>query len=568
MNQAAPAGQVQVDEKLRWSFRDFLWGDVPWLFGLLRVPVKLIVALFVALLLHESFAAWRLSVTQDDATALAELFTGISAESGELGRTVPPKGAGYKRVAFCLEAKPQVEGGCPEARADTRLNEADVASGLGYRVLGVTDEGEKLLTSGAFFRVKKHFGLISEGHIEESTDTLLRRLELALFNGPAVHASEIKLCAGTRTLLSGPQCGVTGWVGYLLGAETAELVVPPAASTAAATPAAEAPAAPAAEAPVAAAAATQATEELKRNTILTRLIGDLRIASMFVGPVQFGTLAIFCYALLETLGLWLRWVAPGDRLRFALGPTQMADTVKVLGKSRVLSISDRMMIAAMRVVKRTTDEPKQPRQRAAGGVPPEGSTDELTPDTEFVEVLSSYRDYLHEEAVGRQDALEMLGDTMLKLAFLGTVYGISAALFSARGLDTADPILRLSTKAAMYAGIGLGFGTTILGIACSIVAAIFRTNLAASWSNEIGAAYQRILKAGRGGVENIAKDAAKKSLEVIDPPIPRENRFKTVELLGVIVIVALLAAVSFVLREEIGQVISVIQTFVGGLNGG
>lgn len=562
MNQAAPAGQVQVDEKLRWSFRDFLWGDVPWWTGLLRVPLKLILALFVALLLHEGFAAWRLSVTQDDANLLATSFTGISADAHGLAVTVAPKSAGYEHVAFCLEAKPKVDGACSNAEGDTRLNEADVVSGLGYRVLGATSGDPKLLTSGAFFRVKKHFGLISEGHIEESTDTLLRRLELALFNGPTVHASDIKLCAGTRTLLSGEQCRITGRVGNLLGAETAELVLPPTDLAAAAAPVAEAPAAPGAEAPVAAEAAA-----LERDTRLTRLISDLRIASMFVGPIQFGTLAIFCYALLETLGLWLRWVAPSDRLRFALGPEQVAATLNKLSQVRVLSINDRMMIAAMRVVKRSKEEPK-PRHRAAIPVPPDDTTAELTPDAEFVEVLSSYRDYLHEEAAGRQDALEMLGDTMLKLAFLGTVYGISAALFSARGLDTADPILRLSTKAAMYAGIGLGFGTTILGIACSIVAAIFRTNLAASWSSEIGAAYQRILKAGRGRVATVVEGAPEESFDSIDRTTRRRDRITTVQMLGLLVVAAILVVGAFVLREQIADVISAFQRILGDFNAG
>ena len=44
---------------------------------------------------------------------------------------------------------------------------------------------------------------------------------------------------------------------------------------------------------------------------------------------------------------------------------------------------------------------------------------------EFVSIHSSYRDFLQEDAIARQDFLETLGDTMLKLAFLGTVYGIS-----------------------------------------------------------------------------------------------------------------------------------------------
>jgi hypothetical protein len=530
-----------------------MWGDVPWLAGLLRVHIKLIVALVVALVLHEGFAAWRLSVSTADAEKLVTTFSQISDDPHGLAGTKAPKDAGYDRVAFCLEVNPATGIGCKNTKDDTRLNEAGVASGLGYKILGVSGEAEQMLTSGAFFRVRKHLGLISEGHIEESIDTLLRRLELALFNGPKANASDVKLCTGTRTLLNGSQCRITGRVGYLVGAETAELLTPKAEAV---RPTAE---------PV----ATPAAAELVRDTRLIEIIGELRIASMFIGPIQFGALAIFCYALLETLGLWLRWVAPGDRLQFALDPAAVAETVGQLRNARVLSISDRMMIAAMRVVKRTKEEPPSvPARGDAISVPPGGPVAELTPDGEFVEVLSSYRDYLHEEAAGRQDALEMLGDTMLKLAFLGTVYGISAALFSARGLDTSDPILRLSTKAAMYAGIGLGFGTTILGIALSIVAAIFRTNLAASWSNEIGAAYQRIFKAGSDRVAIVVTDTREEDLGILDKAAPRKDRITPVQLLGLIVVVALLAAAAFVYREQIADLFSVIRKLLGENNVG
>src|SRR5262249_18521208 len=115
---------------------------------------------------------------------------------------------------------------------------------------------------------------------------------------------------------------------------------------------------------------------------------------------------------------------------------------------------------------------------------------------EVVSTVESYRVYLLDDAASRQEPLETLGDTMLKLAFLGTVYGISVALFSARGLDTADPITKLAAKAAMYSGIGVGFGTTLVGIFLSIVAAQMRSNLSTAWAGEIGAAYRLILDFG------------------------------------------------------------------------
>lgn len=514
----------------------YAWGDVFWPIALTRTILKVALALLLALIVHEGFLVSRLEVSKEDSEALAKAFNTISSDSRGITNIHPSKDADYKRVYFCLEAKQDIVGGCARNPAETtRLSDREVVAGLGYKIFGATsNSSSRLLTSGVFFHVEKHAGLVSQAHIEESIDTLLRRLELALYNSPNAHASDIKLCTGTRSLLTGAECEQTGKVGYQLGADSADLI--------------------------------SANPSLARNTLLPDIISRLRIASMFIGPVQFGTLAIFFYAMIETVGLWLRWVAPPDRIK-NLAAERVAASLRALRRNRVRSIRDRLMVAAMEVVKRADDVGPKDEDK------PTNLSSKLAPRTEFVEVLSSYRDFLHEEAVGRQDALEMLGDAMLKLAFLGTVYGISAALFSARGLDTADPILKLSTKAAMYAGIGLGFGATILGIACSIIAGVFRSSLAAGWSREIGAAYQMVLETGIPKL-TVAVEATNREeiVDVLDVPpspgeeIPASSKLGTTELLGLLVLLAIGLLAAYLFRDKIGEGFTILFNHLGGSN--
>jgi hypothetical protein len=152
-----------------------------------------------------------------------------------------------------------------------------------------------------------------------------------------------------------------------------------------------------------------------------------------------------------------------------------------------------------------------------------------------VETLESYRNFLQDEAVSRQDILEVLGDTMLKLAFMGTIFGISSALFFARDLDTADPIEKLLAKAGMYAVIGVGFVTTLVGL--SIVASLMRSNLSTRWLNEIGTAYRLILDYGSGRLREFAKNLLPetKTFLINGPRDKRSTTIDTLKLLGLIV---------------------------------
>ncbi|TBY04243.1 MotA/TolQ/ExbB proton channel family protein [Rhizobium laguerreae] len=499
------------------QFVELGWGDTAGISAFSRTAVKILAALFLAWLLHEGLARTFLTLTPDKANEVAKLFEDVSKAIPS-----PPAKADYKSVEICIYSKPPAANGCKPTGETDPLGEG-VTSGLAYEINGVmADSSQRLLATGTFFRVEK-IGIISEGRIEESIDTLLRRVEIALFNGPTIFATGIKLCAGTRTLAEQGPCAQSAKLGSRLGLTSAELLPAQAVSD----------------------------QEAEQRKILPGIIGNFRLASMFFGPIQFGTAAIFFYSLIETFGLWARWIAPADRLDLSMPPDAIAaEIVKIQQETDsrpggfVLSLHDRLMVSAMAAEDRTdTDDPAMDGSR-------------FSPRKGFVEVLSSYRDFLQEDAVGRQESLEMLGDTMLKLAFLGTVYGISAALFSARGLDTADPVLRLATKASMYAGIGLGFGTTIVGIALSIIAAIFRTNLAANWNREIGTAYQAIFREDPKIVLNAAEKVDKKTIVRMNSPTPKPPSITLLQTVGVAVVILGIIALLVISRGWIWTLVA------------
>lgn len=205
---------------------------------------------------------------------------------------------------------------------------------------------------------------------------------------------------------------------------------------------------------------------------LVQHLQHVRWGAFLLGPIQLLTLAVFFFTAIETAGLLLRWLgAPSyvaalvdTGLRVPLEPQDKAEfdrKLETASAQRVRAFVDRFLEKA------------------------------LSPSTTAAETrLRNYRDMLVDDCTTHIDMLEMLGDTMLKIAFLGTVFGIGNSLFEARNLDAADPLDRLGAKSAMYAGIGMGFGATLVGIFLSIIAAKLRTGLSAAWLAGIDRAWR------------------------------------------------------------------------------
>jgi hypothetical protein len=485
------------------SVINFLWGDVGALPAIFRTILKVSLAILFGWFIHEQvLLPWFFAISDSEINILETEFSKASA------KLVLP---GTPETRVCLISTRKSEQ--PEcSKFELRKYSGPV---LAYEIWQAAGTDWKRVQSGQFFDVSQSTWLpISSVEINSSVDAFLRAVEAVAFNAGKT-PTQLELCAATRTLLEDSKCKITSDIQQILRGEVAP------------------------------------GEAADPGSLKSQTDG-VRLGALFIGVVQFGTLCIFLYAAVECVGLWLRWVSPRDVLytvveRGGVGFIDVGDedtlraAVARFSRSRNRSLGDRLfarvLVAGARRPQRTdlTDNDA-----------------DLEANQGLIATLESYRNFLQDDAVARQESLEVLSDTMLKLAFMGTVFGISKALYSARGLDTADPLARLLAKSEMYSGIGIGFGATLVGILLSIVAATIRSGLSESWMREIGTAYRLILDYGVPGFRASASMLRKEELALLGPPPPRKQK-KRLGILGVIgllvVIVLAFLLVRFALLE-------------------
>ena len=373
-------------------------------------------------------------------------------------------------------SKEELEGS--RSSVDSAMSKAQLRSKFG---LSVVSEGgatklqyswrrENAVASGSIFTIEKELGVISHPKIEDSVDVMTRRLERIEFMSSPDSFAESKLCFGSSKQLSADQCSKTAQVRAALN-----------------------------------------------DRGVGGIISKVRIFALVLGPVQWLTLVVFFFALQEALGLWIRWVSPKSKLLPDVEKminslpkgnddayvTAAAKSVDELHGSRGVGILDRFFVKAISVSASDMDDDQ--RRNAVR------------------EALSNYRDYLQDDATARQDILDVLSDTMLKVAFMGTVFGISVSLFSARELDSAEPLVRMTAKSYMYAGIGMGFGATLVGIVLSIVSAKFKNVLFEAWSSKINQSYRWATEFNERQLYRISPKINDK-LSVPLAPVPRARK--------------------------------------------
>lgn len=423
------------------SLMDLLWGDSSGLMSVIRGAIKWAAALVVALALHEFLLLWVLQ-PGSSWDELQASFRGsnerLAAEKVKL-KAEPTKGP--PAITICLYGswKIQKDLQCPSLPEPTIF-------GLGYLVLR---DGQ--VTTPEPRRFFFAHGFPSEIVIEASLEMLLRDVERSALNVPGTSDVSLMLCAGTRELANEDGCKVMARIREGLSSRIGSLDVQ---------------------------------------------IDRIRIRALFFGPFHYLTLAVFVFAMIESLGLYVRWVRPSPTLyevkEGALQLNSTSNDVVTFSKTLVQSLGDQLFYQALLASPRAELE----KGRSRDADQKSHDTDVTVLSGDVIGSIESYRNHMVDDAASRQEPLETLGDTMLKLAFMGTVYGISAALFAARQLDTADPVEKLLAKAEMYSGIGVGFGTTLTGIILSIIAAQVRSIVSGAWSYQVGRAYELIMSYG------------------------------------------------------------------------
>jgi hypothetical protein len=403
-----------------YGLRDRLWGDdVGLLIGLLRLAAKMLLAGMLAwvfqwglvyFIFHLS-AADIDSMNRDIQQALDKKEIPVIVVLANQSRSGDPG------LSYTLSKK--------NAAADGTANDLYDLEPLGW---GIS---------------------ITRPKIEDSLDVMLRKIERVWL----ADNRELKLCAETRKVLDKIYCDDTEYVRETLADEA-----------------------------YASAATTwknpwnflkdlfsKKSDASKPSLRFMSHLQSIRTGAMLLGLIQWLTLTLFVFAVLECVGLDLRWIRPKTFLSkdYSTSPSTLSELmadVQNTANERVRNTFDRFIVRGTDVAMR------------AGR-------------SEVRDTLRNFRDHLLEDSTAKQDLLEVLGDTILKVAFLGTVFGIGTALYYARDLDAADPLMRLSAKAQMYAGIGTGFGATMVGIGLSVFAAKFRMWLAQRWAREIESAW-------------------------------------------------------------------------------
>jgi hypothetical protein len=431
--------------------RDFLWGnDVGTGREIARLALKVCFSLALAWMLHELLAR-SVFFQRVDPTPMANHVNRLLCSNG-----IPVKitiwweqQSNFDALAYTLRRHE-----CPSVGTDARNTAADNAGAQSQSIAaqqaqaepsddgqpGVQNGVQGASNSGDFYRLWEQ--VVTHPQVTDSIHVLVRRVEQVWRSKPG---QDVLLCAESRKPLPATDCARTE--AFRKALEHTQ---------------------------------DQATDASAANNQLTHpklSIDDhlrkIKLGSLVLGPWQWLTLGAFFFASLEVLGLWSRWVHPKSYVSKLVSG----------GLETPLSMEDRASFEKHLAIASSTRVRGLVDRFLEKGLSPSRTPAESR--------LRNFRDMLIDDCVSRVDTLESIGDTMLKIAFMGTVFGIGTALFAARSLDAADPLIRLVAKSEMYAGIGMGFGATLVGIFLSILAAKLRAWLSSSWLSAIDDAWRR-----------------------------------------------------------------------------
>lgn len=278
----------------------------------------------------------------------------------------------------------------------------------------------------------------------------------------------------------------------------------------------------------------------------------IRILCLMFGIIQYLVLAVFVYILIESIGVRRRLFSPTDVFFVTVSepdpnsgvphpqiklidPADFPAAVGEYNKRRYRSAGDRLLARIL-----------QPS-------PVTGTAPTAAPSS----VIEAFREYEISEPDGALSSLDVVNEAMLKLAFVGTIWGIGSALFLVRDLDSLDPVARIVTKSGMFAGIGTGFGTTMVGVLFSILASLYIQSISERWEDLVNAYYRVILNVGVGQIAAIASGLPVAPVpRPIFPPRPhRQNNLNVFRTVGLLALIGMVVFALWRYREAIQHVI-------------
>jgi hypothetical protein len=407
----------------------------------------------------------------------------------------------------------------------------DASNGSSYLGFALVDSRSKLPPKPEwFFHVTKPIWIASTPTIEHSVDSFLREIERYAFNEKPGSITNLQLCAGTRRPLDDEKCQTTSRIGKTL------------------------------------------------HEPLDGLMDRVRKSAMLFGDVQLLSLTVFVIICFEVIGLYFIHVFPkpilfeikkaeGLESVSAWDDDTFAQRLEDLSKRPEASIGDRLYswLVFARI------EPPYSRNYTP-----------VAASAESVGTFHDFRSVLTELAEIHISGLEKTAENILKLSFAGTIIGIGTSLFAARNLDTADPTGKLLVKSEMFAGIGVAFGTTLVGVILSILAAVVLRRFSASWLGEINRHYELMIEGMQFSPETLLPsfvpnpkvqadktpppipEAIKQALKTVVTPVAQEEGSRSYRV-GSILLLATLIVVSVIYQANIISAIEQVSSFISSL---
>lgn len=519
------------------DFVDLIWGKKDGPARLIVNAAKALFCLIAAGLIHQLLiiliiagigrSAGTMGSAPEDAPTYAALAEHVSRALASLD----------VRVELCVRAPLGTEPGFCKADPVGQDTSRDAGPSNDWLAFDVKD-AEGQTSHVPFVSETKWPWLISNPAIIHSTDSLARIVERAArAETNEGTTTGLRLCAGTRKVLDEETC-------------------------------------------------TSISQSLQPLT--ARLQSDLlglRLIPLFFGFIQFLTLSVFIYIMIELLGLRLNLLSAPvlffNREKRTAEPPQQNAADSTVPSPRAADQEDEpaTIVKTGTSFSSALEHYKKAKRRSAidrmyvrtllsmnreSSFPNTGNGD----NGPAIGAADSFREYQvseHDEAI---TALDVANEVMLKLAFAGTIWGIGNALFLARSLDTLDPIEKIIVKAGMFAGIATAFGTTLVGVILSIVASVRVQSLARSWADLINQNYRFISEIGVAAIIQNSQSLTTSDRTTLRPKAPFEKAKRPMTIIEWTGLIGLLVLISIFAWKHRDVMISAASTIVSGRSSG